>query len=260
MFKDNALFGASSRATFAPDDDVRVSFSHRADNDGCLVDTFDLVAGGVNYTTNLILPYSAPADGRWLIGSINNGFRGRNVWVYKDDMRVRAGFKGIAFPYAFKNMTYVLYVAATFQLVHVIPLVHLIQWPEPTLSPVESARLKLGISSLLGFTPIFTDEETDAMYHRTLIDCQGNRRLIKVVAYPGSAWVIRYEISTKADDGFESIEKLSTTILSIARKHFGHVPVPLAVKSGKTNFPGQGPAKGHSGGGTKSVDKKKKKK
>lgn len=243
------------RSALAGAIDISATFDRRNDNKHCLVDTYDLTVAGVAYSMNLILPHAAPPSARWLIGSVTPCV-GRGGWIFKEDSRVLAGFQGIAFPHAFEGTTYVLYVANKFRLVHVVPLVHLLQRPEQALTTEESARVKRAISPTFGFAPQYSEAEAkdvltieEASLPRVLMDRQGNRRLMKVLSRPGGH-PIRYEIVTFAENGaVVATEKLETAILNEARKHFGHVPVAPTVPGGRTNVPGRGPAKGLSGGG-----------
>lgn len=251
------------RSAFAGAIDISASFDRRNDNKHCLVDTYDLTIAGVDHSMNLILPHAAPPDARWLIGSVTPCV-GRGGWAFKEDSRVLAGFHGIAFPHAFEGTTYVLYVANKFRLVHVVPIVHLLQRPEPTLNTEESARVKRAISSTFGFAPQYSEAEAkvvlameEASLPRIKVDRLGNRWLVKVLSHPGGH-PIRYEIVTFAENGdVVATEKLNTVILVEARNLFGRVPVAPTAPGGKTNVPGRGPAKGPSGGGGQKNNRKR---
>jgi len=190
----------------------------------------------------IILPENAPWDARPLLASVqtSNG----QIWSFKDDSRVRAGFKGITFLFGRDGVTYVIFQSKR-DLVHVVPFLDLLR---PTWYEV-SNKIKRDIAKALDLSPRFDYEELGDELERKEVDRINGKngspvRILVKVYDPRTRFAIFFEILTEKEDGSRNVQRVNSCFLTDARKVFGKVPIAPAGDGISTNVPGLGASKG----------------
>ena len=154
------------RSTFPAGNDIAVRFARNDDNQHVAVDVWAIKVGEEYFTVNLIRSYTAPEDARWLIGSIARP-NGDHVWGFRDDTRVQAGFSGFVYPVDHEGTTCLVFQSkgAEPKVVHVVPLVDLLQKQEPQRPLTEVIDWKRGVANQLSLDVQYTPNEQLVVKH-----------------------------------------------------------------------------------------------
>ena len=155
------------RSVFPVGNDVELRFMSYQDNQNVAVDVWAISCGEKYFTANLICPYTAPKDARWLIGSIQCP-DGEPVWGYRDDARVLDGFSGLIYPMDYENITYLIYQSkgGKPRVVHAVPLLDFLQKQEPQRPLTDVIKKKRLIAEKLEMEVEYSSAEQIVMKHQ----------------------------------------------------------------------------------------------
>ena len=106
------------RSSFPHGNDCQVTFLRRADNKKAFVDVWHINAKGHKFVFHLMRMRASA--GPWVFGSFQDEDEGQ--WSFRDDVRVKAGFRGLTYTVVDSAQTYVVFEADGC-LVHLVAFV-----------------------------------------------------------------------------------------------------------------------------------------
>lgn len=220
-----------ARAKFAVGTDVLALFSERDDNEAFNVDVFgvkDLESGKVFGLR--LMAYEGKAEWRLHSAFLSLG----DIWTFRHDARVKAGFKGKVMIGATGGKTYVVYIAKgrVDRIEHIVPLLDLLHDRSTTIPVADYARLKTAFAKTFMVDANLSQEEDRSVNFRETEVCRHDGlRLMKLAHISGGKGV--YLVRNMAGDlQSDTMQTLAEGYLAI-----GHVPqAPQTAPGGKTNI------------------------
>ncbi len=229
----NAEVTEIARAKFATGSDVATLFAKYEDNPEFRVDVFgvkDTETGKVFGVR--LMAYDGKTE--WKLHSAY--VVDRDVWTFRLDARVKAGFKGKILVGATGGKTYAVYITdgRPAKIAHVVPLVDLLHGRTTTITVADYGRLKVAFSKVFGVDANLSTAEDEAVNFRETEVCRKNGlRLVKFASVSGGTGIYRVY---QEDDGRLVEPHLRT--LQEGYLAIGHIPqAQQTAPGGKTNVP-----------------------
>jgi hypothetical protein len=216
------------RAQVVSGSDVQVLFAKRDDNSEFRVDVFGVKDVETGKTFGLrLMAYEGKTVWR-----LQSAYRlNDDVWSYRTDARVKAGFKGKVMLGATGGKTYAVYIAND-RIEAVVPLLDLLHNRLTNIKVADFGRLRVAFAKIFMVDANLSKEEDEAVNFRETEVCRKNGlRLVKFVHISGGAGIYRVYREKDGQLVESHLRTLSEGYLAI-----GHVPrAPQTAPGTKTN-------------------------